>query len=203
MSRISEALKRSETDDPSFEAIGTPIAPVVVGEVRTENAAPAMVPPAMPVHAGGMDHAQPTEILEHASAKDELRLVASPTIQPLAVEQYRRLAAILHHTQEARGIRRGLVASALAEEGQTLTAINLALTLSQSYGRRVLLVDADLRRPGIGHVFGLPHSGGLSEALFCPNPEKLTLVQLSHKLSVLPAGHAMRDPMAGLSSPTL
>ena len=203
MSRISEALKRSETDDgPSFEAIGTPLSSVAAVEVRPEETTPAAAP-ATPVHVAGMDHAQPTEILELASAKAELRLVASVTTQPLAIEQYRRLAAILHHTQEARGIRRVLVASALAEEGKTLTAINLALTLSQSYGRRVLLVDADMRRPGIGHVFGLPHSGGLSDALFNPNPEKLTLVQLSDKLSVLPAGHAMRDPMAGLSSPTL
>ena len=72
-----------------------------------------------------------------------------------------------------------LVASALAEEGKTLTAINLALTLSESFGRRVLLVDADMRRPGVNIVFGLAPSGGLGDALYNPNPGKLTIVQLS------------------------
>jgi Mrp family chromosome partitioning ATPase len=42
-----------------------------------------------------------------------------------------------------------MVTSAVPREGKTLTVVNLALTLSESYGRRVLLVDADLRRPSI------------------------------------------------------
>ena len=139
---------------PPAEALDAP--PAVVPEAPPVSGAP--VPPPAAARAGvpsTTDLAQPTEILEAATAKLELKLVANPALQPVAIEQYRRLAAILHHTQEARGIRRVLVASALAAEGKTLTAINLALTLSQSFGRRVLLVDADMRRPGVSHVFGL------------------------------------------------
>jgi|KBSMisStandDraft_5_1062788.scaffolds.fasta_scaffold33207_2 capsular exopolysaccharide synthesis family protein len=220
MSRISDAMKRAGAADPgSFGDAGAgPVGlagvsdyirppaeefeapPEVVPEELLVAGAPEPVKTGVPSRTG---LAQPTEILEAASAKLELKLVANPALQPLAIEQYRRLAAIMHHTQEARGIRRVLIASAMAEEGKTLTAINLALTLSQSFGRRVLLVDADMRRPGVSHVFGLAPSGGLGDALYNPNPGKLTLVQLSDKLSVLPAGHAMRDPMAGLSSPML
>src|SRR4029079_17632507 len=222
MSRISDAMKRAGGDPGSFgEAVAGPVgvagvsdyiptpaeafdAPPVVPEAPAVSGAALPAPPPARTGVPSMtDLAQPTEILEAASAKLELKLVANPALQPVAIEQYRRLAAILHHTPEARGIRRVRVASALAAEGKTLTAINLALTLSQSFGRRVLLVDADMRRPGVSHVFGLEPSGGLGDALYNPNPGKLTLVQLSDKLSVLPAGHAMRDPMAGLSSPML
>jgi capsular exopolysaccharide synthesis family protein len=138
-------------------------------------------------------------LLEAVSGRSE-KLVANPQLQPIAVEQYRRLAAILHHAQKERGIRRVLVASALAEEGKTLTATNLALTLSESYKRRVLLIDADLRRPGVNIAFGIAKTAGLSEALAAERPEKLAVVQLSNHLSVLPAGHPNHDPMHGLTS---
>src|SRR5215211_470254 len=93
------------------------------------------------------------------------RLVVHPNAEPVAVEQYRRLAAVLHQTQVERGIKVVMVASAKAAEGKTLTAANLALTLSESYGRRVVLIDADLRRPALSRLFQLPNGSGLSENL--------------------------------------
>jgi capsular exopolysaccharide synthesis family protein len=131
------------------------------------------------------------------------KLIANPQLQPVAVEQYRRVAAILHHAQKERGISRILVASALAEEGKTLTATNLALTLSESYKKRVLLVDADLRRPGVNITFGIAKQAGLSEALTSEAPKKLSVIQLSPTLAVLPAGHPNQDPMQGLTSPRM
>src|SRR4051812_47723561 len=77
---------------------------------------------------------------------------------PVAVEQYRRLAATLHELQAAHGVKTLMVTSAVPREGKTLTISNLALTLSESYGRRVLLIDADLRRPSIHEVFGVPNT---------------------------------------------
>src|SRR4029079_2816669 len=65
------------------------------------------------------------------------------------VEQYRRVAAVLAHAQTQRRVRSVMVASAVAAEAKTLTATNLALTLSHSFDRRVLLIDADLRRPSV------------------------------------------------------
>ena len=70
------------------------------------------------------------------------------------VEQYRRLAGILHQAQVERGVKVVMLASAQTAEGKTLTAVNLALTLSESYKRSVLLIDADLRRPSVAKVFG-------------------------------------------------
>ena len=50
-------------------------------------------------------------------------------------------------------------------EGKTLTATNLALTLSESYQRKVLLIDADLRRPSLHEAFQVPSVTGLSDGL--------------------------------------
>jgi protein-tyrosine kinase len=118
---------------------------------------------------------------------------------PVAVEQYRRLAASLHELQGSHGTKTVMVTSALPREGKTLTVCNLAMTLSESYGRRVLLIDADLRRPSVHEVFRLSNVTGLSDGLRSDSAE-LSLVQLSPRLSVLPAGRADSNPMAGLTS---
>jgi capsular exopolysaccharide synthesis family protein len=117
-----------------------------------------------------------------------------------AREEYRRLAATLHDSQTAKGLKVVMVASAIAGEGKTLTAINLALTLSESYRRRVLLLDGDLRTPGLHTIFNVDNSTGLSEALTAPLEQSLRVQHVSATLAVLPAGYPLPDPMAGLSS---
>ena len=62
-----------------------------------------------------------------------------------------------------------MVTSALPSEGKTLTATNLALTLSESYQRRVLLIDADLRRPRMQRdVRAAAEREGLTDSLTLP-----------------------------------
>jgi protein-tyrosine kinase len=119
------------------------------------------------------------------------------------VEQYRRLGAALHHHQLQGAVRTLMVTSAVASEGKTLTAANLALTLSHSYMRRVLLIDADLRRPGLHQMFGLPNTVGLSDRLRHPDRFPLQFQTVSPTLSVLTAGRPDSDPMAGLVSDTM
>src|SRR4029450_2703476 len=93
------------------------------------------------------------------------KLVVHEATSRTCVEQFRRIAAILHHLQQEQGVKVLMVASACVGEGKTLTAANLALTLSESYRRRVLLIDADLRRPSLSAVFHLQSARGLSEKL--------------------------------------
>jgi protein-tyrosine kinase len=128
------------------------------------------------------------------------KVVVDAETNPASVEQYRRLAAVLHHAQNERGLRVIMVTSALPGEGKTLTASNLALTLSESYQRRVLLVDADLRRPSVHQLFALPSLSGLSDGLRSVEDRKLTLVEVSSRLTVLPAGRPDPDPMSVLTS---
>src|SRR4029077_10759461 len=86
-------------------------------------------------------------------------------LPPVLRERDGRLGATLHHAQAESGLKTLMITSAVPEEGKTLTATNIALTLSESYQRRVLLIDADLRRPSLDDIFEVPKVFGLSELL--------------------------------------
>ncbi len=79
-------------------------------------------------------------------------------------EAYRTLRANLEFSSIDTPIRSLLVASARSGEGKTVTSANLALVFAQA-GRTVLLVDGDLRKPGIHAVFNLPNTQGLTTLL--------------------------------------
>jgi capsular exopolysaccharide synthesis family protein len=130
----------------------------------------------------------------------EERTVVSKEAPAISVEQYRRLAATLHHAQGDRGIQIVMITSAVAGEGKSLTATNLALTLSQSYRRRVLLVDADLRRPSMHKIFQIRSTSGLTDGLRAEGDRALSVLEVSEHLSILPAGAPDPDPMSSLTS---
>jgi len=127
------------------------------------------------------------------------KLVAAGSALPASVEQYRRLAAVVHHLQAEQGLRTLMVSSSVPREGKTLTVVNLATTLSESYKRRVLLIDADLLRPSLHYVFGISNTYGLCDALGSEHGQ-LQLSRVSPTLWVLPAGLAGPNPMAALAS---
>jgi capsular exopolysaccharide synthesis family protein len=143
---------------------------------------------------------QPAELFERLDATLAQKIVVDQNIMPVSREQYRRLAATLHHAQEDAGVKVVMVASAVVGEGKTLTASNLALTFSESYQRTVLLIDGDFRRPALHVVFNIDAPSGLSEGLMAVVEQKLPLYRVSERLTILPAGRPSSDPMAGLTS---
>jgi capsular exopolysaccharide synthesis family protein len=116
----------------------------------------------------------------------------------VSVEQYRKLAAVLHDAQVESGLKSVIITSALPGEGKTLTAVNLALTLTESYERRVLLIDADLRGPSLHHALDLANERGLGDAL--RDGHEPHFVEAASGLSVLVAGRPGPTPLAGLTS---
>ncbi len=128
------------------------------------------------------------------------KLILNPDIAPAVLEQYRKVATSLHQLQLERQIKIVMIASPMAEDGKTLTASNIALTLSESFRRSVLLIDADLRRPSIHTVFGTPNVTGLNDALTSEREEKLTVFEATPRLSILPSGRPNADPMSCLTS---
>jgi capsular exopolysaccharide synthesis family protein len=139
-------------------------------------------------------------LFERIDARLAEKVVVDDNMSSVSREQYRKLAAVLHDTQTNNGLQVVMVASAVPGEGKTLTATNVALTLSDSYRRRVLLIDADLRKPALHQVFRVNTTSGLTEGLEAQSEVKLVLRQVSANLALLPAGRPTSDPMAGLTS---
>lgn len=223
MGRIDEALRRVAeepgdaasatipgTTKASTDAFVSPWAFDTTGDsaaappsdVPTEISTPPAAPSAeiAPPSRGGVDAAfGPLRTASGAVLRNE-RLVLSPDAPPEFAEQFRRLAATLHHAQLVNGLKVVMVTSARPGDGKSLTAANLALTLSESYRREVLLIDADLRRPSLHEVFGVPNVAGLSDGLLLAEDERLAAVKITSTLTLLPAGRPVQDPMSGLTS---
>ena len=204
MTRLSEALKRA-ADQTSPTAIADTTAADVAPPVWQFSPVETMHVPAEPERVATAEPVvtAPTAGPLQFGAADTGKLVVSPGAAPGVIEQYRHLAAVLHHAQEASGVKSVMVTSALQSEGKTLTAANLALTLSESYQRRVLVIDADLRRPRMHELFALPPGQGLSDTLAGSRGGKLPVHSVTPHLWVLSAGHAVVDPMSSLVSPAM
>ena len=203
MSRLEAALQRAATgvvaECPDVEAPRAPDAIPDVSLVRNE--APRGHSRRTVVEPPDERREDEDEPRFHAfNAKHMEKLIVSPTMSPSLREHYRRLGAMLHHAQAESGLKVLMLSSALPAEGKTLTATNIALTLSESYERRVLLIDADLRRPSLHDIFQLPKVFGLNEALTSVPERRVSLIQVSRLLSLLPAGTPHPDPMSMLTS---
>ena len=128
-------------------------------------------------------------------------LIAALAPTSLAAEQYRSLRARIRRAEAGRTVRTLLITSPSKGDGKSLTAANLALTMSQEFQQRVLLLDADLRRPSLHHLFGLTDGPGLSDVLMGASELDHALVTLAeHHLTVLPAGVPPGHPTELLGS---
>jgi protein-tyrosine kinase len=207
MSRIDEALRRAATAgdtvdgpvmSPSVEWRAHPV------DVSSLDRYPLELTPRQkavpqPASISVKPRAHQPAPIDRLKSPVHARLVVSPRMPQVSVEQYRRLAASLHELQRQRGLKILMVSSAVPREGKTLTLTNLALTLSESFRQQVLIIDADLRRPTVHEVLGIPNRRGLGDVILASN-DALPLVEISPNLSVLTAGHLDGDPMARLSS---
>jgi capsular exopolysaccharide synthesis family protein len=94
-----------------------------------------------------------------------------------------------------------LIASSVPEEGKSTVALYLAATLAKA-DARVLLVDADLRRPGLHRHFGRPNGPGLAELLNLEASLSDVIFPAGRQnLALLPAGTARRNPGDLMLSP--
>jgi capsular exopolysaccharide synthesis family protein len=210
MTRVSDALARAARnpapDAPVVEA-GPDFPTEAQVDVRPERAGDAAFRPED--DAGERPAPASTPVPALSGSLTQEKLITGITAERGPVEQYRRLAARLHLAQAEHGTRVVMVTSAVASEGKTLTATNLALTLSESYNRRVLLIDADLRRPRIHQVFGMANTFGLSDLLSSTEPiEQIPLKASSLRtgvpgLYVLPSGSRTYNISSLLHSPRL
>jgi capsular exopolysaccharide synthesis family protein len=206
MSRVDEALRRAaeQADSAMGGAAGADVAVDMLPDEMTtfpaEDSPAAATDSSSTLLAESPESSAPSELFTHVDQQFAEKVVVDKGITPAAREQYRQLAARLHGRQVSDGVKVVLVVSAVSAEGKTLTSANVAMTLSESYQDRVLLIDGDLRRPSLDRLFGLRAARGLSDGLFASAEHKLPIHRVSERLTVLPAGRPNPDPMAGLKS---
>ncbi|HEV2827455.1 MAG TPA: polysaccharide biosynthesis tyrosine autokinase [Pyrinomonadaceae bacterium] len=121
---------------------------------------------------------------------------------PLA-ESYRHLRTSVLLSTAGRAPRSLLVTSSLPGEGKTTTAVNTAVSLAQT-GASVVIIDADMRRPRLRSIFGLPNAPGLSSILSSEVSEaeamNMVVTDAVSGLNVLTAGPIPPNPAELLGS---
>lgn len=123
--------------------------------------------------------------------------------RPQLAESYRQLRTSVLMSTAGGAPRSLLVTSSSQAEGKTTTAVNTAFVLAQT-GADVLVIDADLRKPSLHSIFGIPRGKGLSTILSSEMEEEEMLKMVKHhnesNLYVLPAGPIPPNPAELLGS---
>ncbi len=117
-------------------------------------------------------------------------------------ESYRSLRTALELVGQSTPFRTLLVTSPGAQEGKTTVLINLAV-LFWELGRRVLVVDSDLRRGCLHRVFGVPRSPGLTDLILGKADTLFPIHELKPGFSVMTRGLPYDKPGVLLGSPAL
>jgi protein-tyrosine kinase len=131
-------------------------------------------------------------------------LVAALAPQSFAAEQYRSLRTRIKQAEHGRSVRAIVVTSPNKGDGKSLTAANLAITMAQEFQQRVLLLDADLRRPSVHRMFGIPEGPGLADVLMGAADLSQALVTMpDYHVTLLPAGPAPTHPAELLGSASM
>jgi capsular exopolysaccharide synthesis family protein len=136
-----------------------------------------------------------------ATSKEPVELITQSRPQSQMSEAYRALRTSLLLTSVGAAPKVILITSALPQEGKTTTSVNTATVLAQK-GTRVLLIDADLRRPSIHKTLGLGPRVGLSNVLTggATLQEATFRSTLMPNVFVLPAGTPPPNPAELLAS---
>jgi protein-tyrosine kinase len=180
MSRIEKALEKAAMlRDTGAESPARPVVPVAEknGNLRRSL------------------QAEPLQI------QDSSLVSALPGPHP-AAEEYKKLKSLVLQRTRGETFRNTLlISSCVSEEGKSMTALNLAVTMARDYDHTVLLVDGDLRRPTLHKSLNIDPQVGLLQCLKEDLPLERALIKTGlGKLVLLPAGGVAEDPAELLSS---
>jgi polysaccharide biosynthesis transport protein len=136
-----------------------------------------------------------------ASSNEAVELITQVRPQSQMAESYRALRTSLLLSNLGAPPKVIMVTSALPQEGKSTTSINCAIVLAQK-GVRVLLIDADLRRPSIHKTLGMAPRSGLSNVLTGSTTlqQAITRSPILPNLHILPAGTPPPNPAELLAS---
>ena len=219
MSRIQQILDKAEREGATMRTSGigvpnmaVPIAAPVTATVpitidiptptTPEDRAVRSIVPGAPASRAGHHTAPATgDDVESYHVRLSPLLVAGLAPKSHAAEQYRQLRTRLAHAEGANNLRTVLVTSPQKGEGKSVTSANLALTMAQELQRRVVILEADLRKPSMQQLFGLPPGPGLTDYLSGAAELKDVMRFLpDHNLTVIHAGSTATNPAELLGS---
>ena len=212
MSRIQEILSKAERDgtarrtrslieDGPTPAVNLPPRPPAPAGASAFESLPH--PPAWTA-AATAPALEPEPESVHATSTLDPHLVSALAPQSFAAEQYRALRTRIKRAESGRALRAIVITSPNKGDGKSVTAANLAITMAQEFQQRVLLVDADVRRPAIRDLFGLPDGPGLVDVLIGAVDLNQALVHLPEfNVTVLPAGTTPTHPAELLGSASM
>ena len=181
MSRIHEALKRAEQERAASQGghaenasvLDAPVLDSMPDMTGGNGSAAAAVAPAtvatsaMPTFTNPFTFdtlvARCTQAQWHPDPKTMLFFGQDENVR--GTEQFRTLRSRLYQMREKMSLKKILVTSALPKEGKSFVAANLSQVLVKQHGRRVLLIDADLRVPSLHSVLGTASVPGLGDYL--------------------------------------
>jgi polysaccharide biosynthesis transport protein len=124
---------------------------------------------------------------------EELLLISNYEPSAGFVESYRTIRTNIHYSNEAAKSKSILISSCLSCEGKTTTVVNMALTYA-GLGLKVVIVDADMRKPSIHKYFGIDNVHGLSSILVDNKPYK-DVIKNKQGLSIITAGPISNNPI--------
>ncbi|NJM45332.1 MAG: polysaccharide biosynthesis tyrosine autokinase [Alkalinema sp. RU_4_3] len=127
------------------------------------------------------------------------RVVTATGPRSIIHEAYRMFQANLKFTSLDKKTRTILITSSISGEGKSEVAANLATTLAQS-GKKVLLIDVNMRSPNQHHLWGMMNSMGLSNVIVDPDDLPQAIQEITQNLSLLTSGVMPPDPLTLLES---
>jgi protein-tyrosine kinase len=195
---LDKALKKAQAAEPKTEKGRTAPAP----KVSPPETAPPPGGAGAPL--GEIQYSQTRTVLVDAERLRGQRIVTGALDDPVG-EAYKLLRTHIVQRTKADNKNLLMLTGPQAGEGKTLTAINLAISLSQEVDKTVLLVDADLRRPTVHEYFGLPRGHGLVDYLSGSRtiPELLVHPKGFAKFVILPGGRPIAEAAELISSPMM
>ncbi len=195
MSRIEEAIRKAASQRNNTSEKKSVENSVISRANHKRATTPAARTKTVKEHISALLDVVPIKI-------DNLLLATAREEKTVVVEEFNKLrSTVIALTKGEKFLNTILVTSTASEEGKSMTALNLAISLAKEQDHTVLLVDTDLRRPSVHRYLDIKPEVGLVNCLRDGVPIEKALIKTGvGKLVVLPAGEALKDPLDLLSS---
>jgi protein-tyrosine kinase len=208
MSRIHEALKKAEQERSAIPAgkvevsqepvVSTPASKVDPPGLRSDAALRSVEAPS--IAAPSSEYLR-FDDLKALCAKSQwhpdpnANVFFNPALSPHGAEQFRTLRSRLYQLRSSQALRTVLITSSVAAEGKTFVTTNLAQAIVRQPDRRVLIIDADLRRARLHVPLGAPSAPGLTDYLRGETDE-MSIIQHGSEgnLFLIPGGNEVTNP---------